>query len=697
MSFYLEGLNCTACLWLLEKTPELCTDCESIQIRMSDSTVQVVRKAGGSFSKIAQHFDRFGYTPHVVKQGSKEALGLKDKENRRDLIRIGIAGASTGNIMILAVSLYAGASGEMASQFRWLSSLIALPVLTYCAWPFYKSTFSSLRNWRLNIDVPIVAALVSGIIISVWGLATNAETLFFDSLSTLVFLLLSSRFLLKKIQQSHLDTSNLTSHLLLSRADRRTESGDFQTVSSLALKKGDVIRISDSSLVCADGEVIEGKGVIDTSTLTGESIPHWVKFGDYVFAGTKALSGTWLLKVDHSAPQSRLAKILDDVQRSVQMKPKVVQLADQAAQWFVVVVFALAAATFLWFISTPLDGASRALALIIVTCPCVFGMAIPLSQSLAIKKAAESGIIIKDGNTIEKLTRVSSIYFDKTGTLTSGNIEVTKVNVTLENQKHLKAAAALEQNQLHPIGRAISKYLGRSGSLAAQNVRLLSEGGISGEVEGVAYSIVPSQLLDSAKGEIKMRYSLLCGDIDVAQFELGDKIRNESKDLVSWLTKRNLKTRILSGDRSEVALSCARELGLNSTDVISQASPERKSEILKSSKEFSAMVGDGANDAAALASSAVGIAVSGSLDVSLRAADVYLTRNNLSEIKTLFSIAHQTKSVMNRNLIFSLCFNLVAGALAVTGQMTPLWAAIFMPLSSLTVLVSSLRGASTWK
>lgn len=698
MSFYLEGLHCTACLWLLEKTPELLKDCTSVQVRMSDSIVEVTRKPDGSFANIAKHFDRFGYTPHVVKQGSSEALTLKDKENRRDLIRIGVAGACTGNIMILAVSLYAGADGIMASQFRWISALIAAPVLIYCAWPFYKSTFNSFRNRHLNIDVPIVAAIVSGILISFWGLFSGAETLFFDSLSTLIFLLLSSRFLLKKIQQSHLSTSNLTSHLLLSRAERRTSDGSFETVSSLALKKGDVVRYSQPSLICADGEVIEGTAVVDTATLTGESVPHNLSEGDYVYAGTRALSGSWLLKVDNPAQQSRVAGILDDVQRSVQSKPKVVQLADKAAQWFIVIVFALAIGTFFYFIAAPVDAASRALALIIVTCPCVFGMAIPLSMSLAIKKAAESGIVIKDGNTLEKLTRISSIYFDKTGTLTYGDLEVTKSLFTAENRKHLSAAAALEQNQVHPVGRAIVKYLGSSTSaVSAQNVRLLSEGGITGEVNGFSYSVVPSELLSSVNGEIKMRYSLLFDQREVAQFELGDKVRSDAQDLFSWLKQNNFKARMLSGDRKEVALGCAREIGLNPADVIAQASPEQKSLILKSSTELCAMVGDGANDAAALASSAVGIAVTGSLDISLRAADVYLTRNKLSDIKTLFKIARQTKSVMKRNLAFSLCFNVVAGSLAITGHMTPLWAAIFMPLSSLTVLASSLRGASSWK
>lgn len=691
MHFYLEGMNCTSCLWLLEKLPSLLIDCESISVKMSDSSVEVARVENGSFAAIARTFDRLGYTPHVVKPKSDRAQALKQKENRRDLIRIGIAAGCTGNIMILAVSLYAGATGHLAEQFKLLSAFLATPVLTYCASPFYKSAFGSLRNRLINIDVPIVAALVAGIAMSLWGLASGTETLFFDSLSMLVFLLLSSRFLLKRIQQTQLNTDNLTSHLLLTQAQRITTDG-FQTVSSMALVKGDIIKVAENSVVCADGEIIEGKGIVNTSTLTGESVPHSVKNGDFVFAGTQNLSGQWLMRVEKPALSSRLNDILNDIQKSSGSKPNIVRLADKAGQWFVAIVFTLAALLIAYFSFTnPVEGASRALALVIVTCPCVFGMAIPLSMSLAIQKAAEQGIIIKNAEAVERLTEIKTLFFDKTGTLSSGNLEVVNVEAAPEDRYHLAAAAAIEREQTHPVARAIVKSLVSSGKIHASEVRLLSEGGIEGKVSGRLYKIVPSSLLAFDRGDIKTQYDLICEGRVVARFQIGDSLKTEAKELIEWARANGFTPKVISGDRNAVVSSCARELHIGHHDFVSEASPEQKSETMKTAGADAAMIGDGANDAAALASAAVGIAVTGSLDVSLKAADVYLTRNNLLDIKKLFFIARRTKSAMKRNLCFSLCFNVIAGTLAITGQMTPLWAAVFMPLSSLTVLLSSLQ------
>lgn len=692
LTFYLEGMNCTACLWLLEKTPEVCKDCLSVQVRMSDSTVRVIRKKGGSFAAIAKTFDRFGYTPHVIKEDKSAIARLQKIENRRDLVRIGIAAGCTGNIMILAVSLYAGASGEIAEQFRWISTALAAPVLIYCAWPFYKSTIHSLRNKHLNIDVPIVAAILAGVGMSIWGLLSGTETLFFDSLSMLVLLLLSSRFLLKRIQQNHLNTSNLATHLLLAQTDRKNTHGQFEKVSSLALQQGDLIRISDSSLICADGFVISGTGLIHTATLTGESLPQTIKEGDFVFAGSQSLGGDWLMQVQSVARESRFSKILEDVRQSSLAKPRISQLADQAAQWFVIIVFTLALAVLIYFASSePLEGVSRALALVIVTCPCVFGMAIPLSMSLAIRKAAERGIIIKSGDAIEKLTQIKTLFFDKTGTLTQGNLEVIKIEIHPDDYYHLAAATAIERDQTHPVAKAVLKAIKSSGKVRAENVHLLPEGGVSGVVFGRNYKILPSELLSSENGEIKMQYKFYCQDRLIALFHVGDSLRQEASDIITWAKKSGLNPKIISGDRQSVVLNIAQALSLDFSDTISQATPERKSQILKEAGASAAMIGDGANDAAALASAGVGIAVSGSLDVSLKAADIYLTRNSLLDLKTLFKIAGRTKSVMKRNLLFSLSFNLVAGGLAIFGYMTPLWAAVLMPLSSLTVLFSSLH------
>jgi heavy metal translocating P-type ATPase len=698
MKFYLEGLNCTACLWLLEKLPRFCSEAKSARVNMSSSTIEVERAEGATFAAIARAINRLGYRPHPVKD-TESAEKARRREMRKDLIRIGIAGAATGNIMILAVSVYGGAEGLLARQFLWLSSLLAAPVMTYCAWPFYRSAWGAIRNKTLNLDVPIVAAILAGILMSLWGLVEGTDTIYFDSLSMLVLLLLSSRFWLKSIQRRHLDVSHLEDDLLVGTVTRLLDSGTKERVSSLSLKAGDRVEISGEMPIPADGQVASGTGLIDRSVLTGESDAFTLDAGARVEAGSRNLAGSWILKVEKSATESRLASILRDTEASARSKPAIVQFADTVSQWFIGVVMLIAAGLVIYFLaSDPREGLSRALALVIVTCPCVFGMAIPLSTSLAIRAAARRGMIIKDADSLERLSSVDTFFFDKTGTLTEGELSLLKTDIVQGRFEDLAAALALEQDQPHPVARALVKSLSaefRPQDHHAENVELIAEGGIKGFYKGQLHSLRPLGRAEDGPGatesnQIRARFGLYRGLTLLATFDLGDRIRRESQTLLNWAREKGHGVRLLSGDRGSVVEACAEVLGLAGHEVIPEATPETKSSILKQHGAQAAMIGDGANDAAALASAGVGIAVRGSMDISLKAADVYLMRPDLGAIPELFAIAARTQSAITRNLVFSAGFNFVAGYLAIAGHMTPMWAAILMPMSSLTVLASSL-------
>lgn len=690
LKFFVEGLDCTACLWLLEKLPSICPDAASARVNMSESTVEVEKTTDGRFSSIARTLNRLGHRPHPLKLGER-ADDLRLKERRRELVRIGVAGAATGNLMIMAVALYAGADQAYAEKFRWVGAALATPVLTYCAWPFYKSAISAVRNFRLNIDVPIVAAIWAGIAMSLWGLASGAETLYFDSLSMLTLLLLSSRFFLAGIQRDYLTTANLEDELLLSTVTRLTGDGSGrERVSSLSIAKGDRLVISGDMGIPADGRVVSGDGVIDTAVMTGEADPISVRSGTRIEAGSRNLSGEWVLEVDAPPAESRLAGILAETEESAKKKSRMDVLADHVAQWFVGLVLLFSVAVAAWFVTTnPAEGLSRALALTIVTCPCVFGMAIPLSMSLAVRAAARRGIVIKDADAIERLWKSRLLFFDKTGTLTKGEMTVVEHDA---DPSTLEIAAALEENQPHPVAKAIRSLVGeRSPLVRAVDVTTLATGGVEGTIAGVRHALQPLDHVGSTKSsELKSSYGLFREGTLVARFEIGDGSRPEAARTLAALRAQGYSTRLLSGDRDAVVRSCASALGFPNEAVISRATPESKSRILKDAGEGSVMIGDGANDAAALAAAHVGIAMRGSMEASLRAADVYLLRPDLAALPDVFRIAKSTKGAINRNLAFSVTFNLVAGALALQGSMTPLLAAVLMPLSSLTVLLSAL-------
>lgn len=700
MTFYLEGLNCTACLWLLEKLPSICPAAAESRVNMSTSTIDVLKSPTGNFSSIAKVLNQLGYHPHTV-SNKEDIQKLKQKENHRDLIRIGVAAAATGNIMILAVSLYGGASDEFAVLFRWLTAALAFPVLTYCALPFYKNSWSAIKNRHLNIDVPIVAALVAGSIFSIWGLYNQTESLYFDSLSTLVLLLLSSRYWLKRVQQNHLDADHLEDYLLYGTVTRfKNSSKEKEKVSTLSLEPGDLVEMGANMVVPADGLVRGSTALIHNAVMSGESTPQSLAQGSSVEAGAKSLNSLWWLEVTHRPSDSRIAKILREAERSTNAKPQIVQLADQVAQWFIGLILLLAVVVFMAFLSSnPKEGLARALALVIVTCPCVFGMAIPLSMSLAIRQAARKGVVIKAASALERIASINQIYFDKTGTLTFGELRVHRLLYEQKNRQHLLAAQALELDQPHPIGKAILQALKPLNleSVIAKDIKIIPTGGITGIVNGDSYSIRPIESEESAaktsSSKIKAKYILFHRDEAVASFEVGDELRPDAFGIIQWAKENKLKIRILSGDQRQVVYECGQALGLTSSELIPLATPEMKANIVRETSSHAMMVGDGVNDAAALAAASLGVAVKGSMDVSLRSADIYLTRPHLMALADVFEIAKRTRHAIWRNLIFSGGFNLISGSLALSGFMSPLLAAILMPLSSIIVLVSSLLTA----
>lgn len=696
LDFFLEGVDCTACVWLLEKLPELCTDAEQARLRLGTSRLRVRRAPGGSFAKIAQTLDRLGHRPRPVPTET-EATRAELAADRKDLVRLGVAAFATGNIMLLAVSLYAGADGVWAEKFRWISAALAVPVLSLSAMPFYRSAWAALRNGRLNIDVPIVLAVVVGAGVSIHGLWSDAETLYFDSLAMLILLLLASRTWLKRLRRTYLDASDVDRQLLAGTILKQDSTGAWKGASSLSLRAGDTLSVPAGQFVPVDGVVIES-GIVQNAALTGESTAESRSVGDPVGAGAKVLSQNLVLKAATDFGHSRLSKILREAERDALHKPRWIQFSDRVAQAFVIAVMLIAAATFAAFAATdPSEGARRALALIIVTCPCVFGMAIPLSFSLAIREAARRGIVVKNADLFERLENVKAAIFDKTGTLTEGEMRVTEAT-GLDDLEAVEAVLALEDGQAHPIARAIREFLSASRLKVptALDVRPLVEGGIKGRVNGKIWCLVPAMAPNSEEG-LFSRVHVLCDGRVRMEILVQDRLKPGARAAVRWFGDNGLTVYILSGDHPSTVALCARQLGLDekSGTVMARLSPEQKTRIVRRLGPGTLMIGDGANDAPALAAASCGIAVHGAMDVSLKVSDAYVMGKSLDSIRALFEVALRTRRAIRRNLAFSATFNVLAGGLAVAGLMTPLWAAVLMPLSSVSVLVSALAGASS--
>lgn len=682
MDFYLEGIHCLACLWLIEKMPEFTPGVLRSKLDLEKSVVSITITSEGQFSEVARELDRLGHRPHALDR-NEDAKKHHDREERTYLKRIGIAGAAAGNIMIYSVSLYAGATENMAKIFNLLTVAFAVPVFTYSAWPFYQSAWNSLKNKTLSIDIPIAMSLIMGFVMGLRGLIYGFEENYFDSLTALVFLLLLSRYFLRKIQDKGLSASDLR-YFYQTESVLKKNGEVFEDVPTQFLNPGDVIRIRREEFIPADGVILEGDSLINNSLLTGESVPDHVKAGHPVFSGTQNMGNDLLIEVKKTDAETRLGKILKNVEQGWALRSRTVDLTSIVAKYFTLAVILLA--LILFVVLLPEKGAAaaltRALTLLIVTCPCALAISVPLTFHRSLSLAAQNGIIVKSDEVFEKLSTADRIFLDKTGTVTLGKLQVTDFH----SQRELNDIIySLEKWSRHPVARALCDFALKKGAKEVQVFDLceIPGKGVTATIEGNKYEITNGIVRENG--------------YEIATFAVRDGIRRDSKEIIERLQTGGKSVAILSGDRKRVVSALAEEAGVKT--FYAEMSPEEKVSMVRGNGAV--MVGDGANDAMALESSQVGIAVSGAMDISLRASDVYLTTPGLDGVEKLFILSEETMKIVRRNLVLSLIYNSTSVIFVFTGVISPLVAAIVMPVSSLTVLASTLYGTkklrSLWK
>jgi P-type E1-E2 ATPase len=691
MEFYLEGIHCLACLWIIEKLPTFVEGVANSKLNMAKSVATVTITPEGRFASVARELASIGYKPHPLKI-NQTSNDLKIKEERSLLLKIGIAGAAAGNIMLYAVSIYAGAPAFYEKLFNSLTVIFALPVLTYCAYPFYRNSFVALKNRSLSIDVPISMALIMGTVMGFYNLFTGVHENYFDSLTALVFLLLLSRYFLKSIQEKGLSTTDLhyfyQGESILKMDATHTTSTEIHPK---FIKIGDVLKILPNTIVPADAVIIQGESYLNNSLLTGESKLQKVTMGHHIFSGTLNISNELIISVEKINRETRLGQILKNIEDGWIHKSKIVEITNITARYFVLVVFTLA---FILFFRELYNGSlenalERSLTLLIVTCPCALAIATPLTLTRTLSKSAEKGIIIKDDLVIEKLSLAKNVFIDKTGTLTQNSLQVVDFQTLAKPKINLvDIIYNLESKSSHPIARSLREYVKNdyTQTLSVDDYQEVAGIGVNGKIKGSHYEIRNYEIFEDQKV--------------IAKFRVDDPLRADAKVAIEELRKMNLNIKILSGDNPTYVSEIAQKLSLKENEYTSSLTPEEKNNfILKSHNTV--MIGDGANDSIALSSADTGIAVFGAMDIALRAADVYMNLPGLKQVVGLIVISKETMKVIYRNLILSLFYNSISVVLAFTGHISPLSAAIIMPLSSLSVLISTLIGTkklrSEWK
>ncbi|MEO6598534.1 MAG: heavy metal translocating P-type ATPase metal-binding domain-containing protein [Polyangiaceae bacterium] len=705
VDLYLEGIHCSACVWLVERLSRVSPAVAEARFDMTRSVLRVTwEPERARLSEVARALDSLGYRPHAA--GATDTAAEQRRGDRALLLRVGLSGAAAGNVMLMALALYSGAFGGMTAEyvslFRWGSLLITTPAVFLAGSVFFRGALAAVRTRTPHMDLPVSIGILAGYVGSVANTLRATGEVYFDTLCTLTFLLLVGRYL----QRTHHRRSTQASELLNALAPataRLVEGPATRQVPASEVSPGSVVEVEAGERIPVDGRVISGTSAIDASLLTGESQSQDITVGDRVHSGTVNCVATIRVRVESAGADTRLGRLVHAVEITQRERAPVVRLADRVAGHFVLAILAAAVLTFLvWLRIDAVHALDHTVALLVVTCPCALGMATPLAVSAALRRAAQVGILFKGGEFIEELARPGRFVFDKTGTLTEGRLDLVAWEGDLEVQPLLRSA---EEHSSHPIARAIQRAF-VANDRACRRVEELP-GGLAAEVAGrrlqagsltsfVDIEVPPwahaSVERHAANGQTPIVISVDGRVAAVAAF--ADTLRADARRSLERLRELGFELELLSGDHPQVVQNISAQLGMPFTTVSGGATPEAKLERirdLRAAGQRAFMVGDGVNDAAAMSAANVGIAVHGGAEVCLAAADVFTTRPGLTTVVLAALGARRTVRAIRLGIGLSLAYNAIGIGLAISGHLSPLVAAIMMPLSSITVVTLALR------
>ena len=684
LTLYVEGIHCHACVWLIEKIPNIVSGIHSVRVNMSKNTIHIVKKPEGRFSQVARYLDQCSYRVHLLDQDSTKAL--HEKQRRQHLMRIGIAAACMANIMIFSLAIYFGLEGPLKTIFDYLSALLMLPVLFFSATPFFKSAVASIRSATMSIDIPVSLALVIGSFISYINIFSGSGYTYFDSLSMFVFLLLSVRFIFNSSYEN-LDFHSALNSALLPVECLLISKETEQTVSTASLKAGDKVLVKQGDLIPADGR-LQQTAYIDLQLLTGESEPKKMKRGDDVLAGMRNVSDSCVVLVEKSGKDTRLATLIHKINHLE--KAPLVELADKIAHYFLITTIVICVGLFCYHSIIQGNfsrGFQSVLALLVLACPCALSLATPLAYSMSIHNALKKGICIQSPQVLETLKDINEVVFDKTGTLTKGQLELIRLDVLDDNEDVLSLLYSLEQDSKHPIATSIRHFaLKKNPTIQAivfDSIEEKVSKGMFATLNGQQYKLIASPTVQDG---IVSTLDLYKNDKIIAHLALADSLAYSALELIQALQAKQMHCSIISGDKLSCVQAVQKQLGIK--EAHAGFSPQDKVAYIKN-RPKALMIGDGANDSEALLEATVSVAVKGSFESSLKAADVTFLKNELNLLSSLFDSAERTRRVVYRNFAFSLSYNSIGIMLVLFSYIHPLIAAILMPLSALTVILHS--------
>ena len=688
--FTVPGMRCAGCIAKIERELPKLDGVAAARVNFSSKRVAVEHAPSLDEADLVDALLELGFEAQPI---DDNPMGLEAEERKQLMRALGVSGFGMMNIMLLSVSIWSGAEGATRELFHWLSAIIAMPVIAYAGSPFFSSAWMALKYRRTNMDVPISIGVILATALSLYETITGGEHAYFESAVMLLFFLLAGRALDAEMRTR----TRAGIGALLGRMGKSASviapDGSTKRVAASDLKPDMIVLVAAGEALAADGVVEDGASAIDNSMLTGESKPEPITRGAEIHAGAINLSAPIRMRLTRTAQDTAIAEIARLMDEAGQSRSHYVRIADRASRAYAPVVHTLAA---LAFIGWMLVGAGWhqslviAIAVLIITCPCAMGLAVPTAQVVASGALLKRGLLVKDGSALERLAEVDVALFDKTGTLTLGQ---PRADISALDDDARSIALGLAQSSRHPLSKGLAQSLREDGVEPAilDQVTEVSGQGLTGQWNGLDVALERPEI-ETSELATRLRIGESAQIITFA-----DPAREDAGATLMTLSDLGIRSSIISGDRREAVEAMAEQLDIPST---ANASPQDKLlalEALRDAGSKPLMIGDGLNDGPALAAAHASIAPGTASDASQQAADSVFIGDRLMPVALAIRVARSTMKIVRQNFTLAIGYNALAVPLALFGYVTPLIAAIAMSLSSLIVVANSLRLAGSAK
>lgn len=694
LDLLVRGATCAGCIARIESGMLADQRVESARLNLSTGRLALVWRGGAAAAPgFVARLGEIGYpaTPYEPERDSDPHA----EDERRLLRALAVAGFAMANVMLFSIAVWSGGpemSESMQSLMHRVSALIVLPAVAYAGQPFFRSAWSVLKHRHVNMDVPISLGVLLACSLSVYETVIGRGDTYYDAAAMLLFFLLIGRFLDMRLRARASQAARGLAAMQAATANRLRPDGVMEAIPARDVRAGDQLILAAGDRVPVDAVIVEGEGALDASLVSGETAPLEARPGVQLYSGMLNLDGKLVVRASADRDNSLLSEITRMVEAGEQSRSHFVRLADQAARLYVPLVHSLALATVIGWIVLGGDvraGIINAIAVLIITCPCALGLAVPAVHVVASGRLFKAGVLVKSGDALERMARIDTVVVDKTGTLTEGRPRLIEPEALPEGL--LERAARLARTSRHPLSRAVADAAGPGP--AASDVRETPGGGLECLEDGVRLRFGSARWLGiEAASDPHSEAWLVVDAGEPVRFRFHDRLRSDARETIDGLRQRGCRIELLSGDRTGPVGVIAAELGIEAWTA--ELKPQQKIariEALKADGHRVLMIGDGINDAPALASADASISLAAAAEISQAAADFVLQGNKLAGSLVALDISRAARRRVLENFTLAAGYNMIAVPLAVAGLVTPLIAAIAMSGSSILVTLNALR------